>query len=387
MGHLRRTRNIAREVLVREPDCRILTLADSYATPFFPLLRGMDYLKLPTIVRTGLTSWETGTPSLTTEEVMSIRAKVILEAFCEFNPDVVLVDHRPVGVMGELRPLLDRAAQAAEPPRLFLGLRDILDTPAVNHEVWTELGAYDYLRHYEAVLIYGCREVYDAETAYHLSPHARKVVYCNYVGPRAEASPPIERLDRPFVLMTGGGGGDAFPLAKTFLDALPMIVEETGLEAMLLPGPNMPVADRQVLRDRSLSYPVEVQGSPCNITPWVHGAVAVVSMGGYNSLCEVLEWQKKTLVVPREGPSAEQRIRSQIFSQRNLVRTLDPQSLTPECLAQGLIQLLADDDLPEPARMPPMDGARRAATLLLDEPGSAEEDAVAAQVSPSGVAA
>ncbi len=110
-------------------------------------------------------------------------------------------------------------------------------------------------------------------------------------------------------------------------------------------------------------------------------------MGGYNSLCEALEWQKKTVVVPREGPSAEQRIRSQIFSQRNLVRMLDPHTLTSARLARALIQLLADDDLPEPARMPPMDGARRAATLLLDEPGSAEEDAVADQVSPSGVAA
>ena len=95
-------------------------------------------------------------------------------------------------------------------------------------------------------------------------------------------------------------------------------------------------------------------------------------MAGYNSLCEVLAWRKKALVVPRAGPSAEQRIRSQVFSQRSLVRMLDPDNLTPERMAQELMQLLTDDNIPNLDNIPPLDGAQQAALALLgkDEGGA-----------------
>ena len=44
LGHLRRTGNIAQEVLARVPDANVLILADSRATPIFPPHPGIDYL-------------------------------------------------------------------------------------------------------------------------------------------------------------------------------------------------------------------------------------------------------------------------------------------------------------------------------------------------------
>lgn len=88
-------------------------------------------------------------------------------------------------------------------------------------------------------------------------------------------------------------------------------------------------------------------------------------MAGYNSICEVMAWQKKALVIPRAGPSAEQRIRSQLFAQRRLIHMIYPDELTPSRLARGVFELLVDDAVPNREAMPALDGARRAAEALL----------------------
>ena len=80
----------------------------------------------------------------------------------------------------------------------------------------------------------------------------------------------------------------------------------------------------------------------------------------------MLTWKDKAVVVPRSGPSAEQLIRSRLFAERGLIRTLEPESLSPARLAEELLELLANGhELPKTANIPPLDGARRAAELLV----------------------
>src|SRR5438445_4016088 len=229
LGHLRRTRNIAREVLRREPDCNILAVTDSPATPFFRSLTGLDYLKLPSIVKTRDATWRPGSLCLAIGDTVDLRSRLILEAFEGFAPDVILVDHMPVGALGELKPLLEAVTRAATRPRLFLGLRDILGSPEANSRVWTDLDAYAYLRHYDSVLIYGCRDIYDAESAYQLTYSARKVTYCNYVSSDPEGTESLDTPDEPVLLAMGGGGHDFFPIAKAFLEAVPILLQRIQL--------------------------------------------------------------------------------------------------------------------------------------------------------------
>ncbi len=371
LGHLRRTHNIAREILARQPEAAILVVADSPVAPFFTPIPGMTFLKLQTIVKVGNGDWHTGNEAISIEKAVEQRGQQIVDAFREFQPDVITVDHMPLGALGELRPLLDTASNEKKPPRMVLGLRDVLDTPVTIRDAWDDLGAYDYLERYDSVLIYGCKDVYDAEAAYDLKPHAHDVTYCNYVAPRKNGPAP-EKEDKPFVLVMGGGGADAFPLAKAFLDAMPSILESASLRALIITGPNMPLADRQRLTDEAAGLPVEVETSVEDSTALLRRATAVVTMGGYNSLVEVLQWRKKALVVPRRAPSAEQQIRSRLFADRGLVRMLDPETFSASELADALLALLEDDTLPVASNVPPLDGARRAASLLLND-GAAED--------------
>jgi predicted glycosyltransferase len=373
LGHVRRATNIADEVLKRRPESNVLILVDSPATPFWSPRPGLDYLKLPTIVKTGDLAWRAGTLSLGIGDAVKLRSKVILQAFREFSPDLVLVDHMPVGALGELKPMLNYAAKSLAKPKLFLGLRDILGASDVIRAVWRRWGAYEYLRHYDAVLIYGCREIYDARTAYDLTPNAAKVVDCHYVGPPPRPAPSDESIREPFTLVTGGGGRDAFPLAKAFIQALPLASGTIPPRTVLVTGPNMPAANAMALRAGASGHQVELVSS-ADMTTYLPRAEAVVTMAGYNSLSEVLRWRRKALVVPRAGPSAEQAIRARLFSQRRLVRVLDPADLTPKRLAEELRRLVSDEAIPDPGMIPPLDGAQRAADLLLgDSPNGAGE--------------
>jgi predicted glycosyltransferase len=373
LGHLRRATNIAAQVLAREPGSNVLVLADSPATPFFDPVPGLDYVKLPTIVKVSRDGWRPAQLSFGVEEAIRLRAAIILESFRQFRPDVVLVDHMPVGAMGELKPLLDRAASLRRRrPRLFLGIRDVLDRPQVIRSAWRELGAYDYLPLYEAVLVYGSRSIYDTARAYELTPHVSRVAYCQYVTGSPQR-PGLRSSSRvPLVIVTGGGGSDAFPVAKAFVDALPLLAGVRPLKALILTGPNMPPEQRMILRTTARGYPVELAMVGGDAPRYFGNASAVVTMAGYNSLCEVLSGQKKALVVPRRGPSAEQRIRARLFSRRRLISGVDPFRLHPEVLADELVQLLDDGSIPDTEAIPPLDGAARAASVLIGEEPEAE---------------
>jgi predicted glycosyltransferase len=74
-------------------------------------------------------------------------------------------------------------------------------------------------------------------------------------------------------------------------------------------------------------------------------ADAVVTMGGYNTTCEILSQIKPSLVIPREVPRLEQRIRAEMLSRRKLIEFLPWEELSPDSLRDKIGALLDD---PEP---------------------------------------
>jgi predicted glycosyltransferase len=66
----------------------------------------------------------------------------------------------------------------------------------------------------------------------------------------------------------------------------------------------------------------------------------VVSMGGYNTLCEILSQGTLSLIIPRETPRKEQLIRAQTFQRQNLVDYIAWDEVTPDILRQKLLAIL-----------------------------------------------
>jgi predicted glycosyltransferase len=68
-------------------------------------------------------------------------------------------------------------------------------------------------------------------------------------------------------------------------------------------------------------------------------ADAVVCMGGYNTMCEVLATSAPAVVVPRVSPRLEQLMRSERFASLGLVSTLHPRLLSPDILARAVLDV------------------------------------------------
>jgi predicted glycosyltransferase len=93
-------------------------------------------------------------------------------------------------------------------------------------------------------------------------------------------------------------------------------------------------------------------------------AAAVVCLGGYNTFCEILSLNKRSIMVPRVTPRAEQLLRANAASKLGLVQVLYPDQLTPETLSEALIHL-PERPLPASHRIPGLlDGLRHINTTV-----------------------
>src|SRR5919202_624147 len=191
LGHLRRTTHIGRRLLEVAPDSAVLLFADSPVAPFFELPDGMDCVKLPSRLKVDAGQWRPPSLPISTADLHHLRSGLLYHTLVEYQPDLVLVDHMPGGAQGELRPALSALRQEQPACRIVLGLRDVLDAPHVTRRVWQDEGAYEALRqYYDAVLIYGNRELFDTAATYDIPAPPGGIHYCGYVVNGGPLRPP-----------------------------------------------------------------------------------------------------------------------------------------------------------------------------------------------------
>jgi predicted glycosyltransferase len=312
LGHLRRTSTLINEVLAARPEIGVLTISDSPLGKFFPTAGNHDYLKLPSIRKVGPGDWAPVALPMPFREVISLRRELLRAAALRFRPDVVLVDHMPHGAMGELIPTLEALRPTGA--RFVLGLRDILDAPEVVRRRWSVEGGYEAVaRHYDSVLVYGSREVFDLPTVYGWpAAAASRLTFCGYV-----SSPPASAADArrvrsrllgaltagvpggKLVVATAGGGADAYPVFSRLLAAVPDILAEHPCGFVMIAGPFMPEESYDDLRRQARGLPVRVYRSVTNVPTYLAAADLVVSMAGYNTTVEILRSGRPGLLVPR----------------------------------------------------------------------------------------
>jgi predicted glycosyltransferase len=363
LGHQRRTTLLADEFLRRRPGASALTVSDSPLGKFFPTAPGHDYCKLPSVRKVGPGDWSPVSLSSSFADVLELRRVMLRSTVLTFEPDVLLVDHMPHGAMGELIPTLDMLRD--EPTAVVLGLRDILDAPAVVRERWRLEGAYEALeRYYDRVLVYGSSDVFDVAAEYDWPEAAReKIQYCGYVCappptdvPDSVRSRYAERVrDGSLVVVMAGGGADAYPLFDALLAAVPMI-QARPCQIVLITGPFLPTEQRWELTARAQDLPVDIRVSVSDPVSYAASADLVVAMAGYNTTAEILSVGTPAVLVPRQGPSAEQQMRARLFSERGWVDWLPPQDLSAETLGAAVTAALDKPDATVPVRPPDLGG-------------------------------
>ncbi len=385
LGHMRRTHSIVSRFLQDNPDASVLTLSDSQLGQFFTPTPNHDYLKLPSIVKDGPGQWHATNLNMPFPVISILRQELIRNTLLTLRPHILLVDHMPHGAMGELLPALTALREAGVGTKIVLGLRDILDAPEVVQSRWQVEGAYDAVEEfYDCILVYGMREVLDMAQAYDFSPRmAQRLHYCGYVcAPDDSAAQPASargaavaalrasflqeaNADTKLVVAMAGGGADAYPLMSTLLKTLATVQQQQSTVYVLVTGPFMPDEQRQELQRRAQNLPVHVLTSIDNTYHYLQAADLVVAMAGYNTTVEILQTDKRSILVPRRGPSAEQRTRTRLFAQRDWIDMLDPDDLSIANLASLITKNLARGATISAPTKPNLYGRQAAAETLL----------------------
>jgi predicted glycosyltransferase len=260
-----------------------------------------------------------------------------------------------------------------------LGLRDIVDDPALVMENWHEHGIYEVLDElYDHILVYGTPLVFDPRSAYQMTPRiSDKVTFCNYIAesPGAAPSDSVRARrdpDRPRITLTLGGGDGAFDtLAVPYLRMIEAWDGEPGFESIMITGPFVTPDEwrqlepaRRMGRLRRLRFVKSTR-------PLVSTSDLVICTAGYNTATEVVTWARRCLMIPRVLHRREQLFRGRRFAELGLVSLLEPGQVTPATLMQTIQKMLHDprEPLTEARKqgLIPTDGGRRIAAWFKEQ--------------------
>ena len=372
LGHFRRTLALATFLVARVPWLSQLIVTGSPVPHNFRLPERIDYIKLPSVVKVGAAQYVPRTIAAPVDDVLNMRRDVIVAAASNFRPDALIVDHAPAGLQGEIVPALRWLREKSPRTKLVLGLRDILDEAAAVRAAWRLDGSYELLDNvYDLILVYGQRDVFDPTLEYGFSAGAAaKTRFVGYLErpPAARTAADARRELRlhtgRLVVVTAGGGGDGYDLFRAMLDAVRLNPEAAAFDCVLISGPLMSDANRdglQVMANGSSA--VHFVPFTDDVPGYLEASDVVVSMGGYNSVCEILSASRPAIIVPRVTPRKEQLIRAVTLSRRGLLRMIHPAELSPQRLLHEIIDLLAGGAHGAGAPLA-MDGLPRAAAEL-----------------------
>ncbi|WP_413711619.1 glycosyltransferase family protein [Rhizobium sp. Rhizsp82] len=347
LGHLRRCRTIAHALVEDYRGLNILIISGATIAGAFDYRARVDFVKIPSVIKLRNGEYTSMASHIDLQDTLKMRESSIRHTAETFQPDIFIVDKEPMGLKGEVEDTL--AYLKARGTTLVLGLREIMDAPHLLDAEWKRNGIMQKIdQYYDSVWVYGPPDFYDPLVGLDVPANVRRKM--DFVGfLQRSVSKSKKSLNTPkdnYILVTTGGGGDGSDLVHDVMNAYEQ--EQTlQQKALVVLGPYMPAAERtKLVKKGEKIAAIEVIEFDNHMEELIAGATAVVAMGGYNTYCEILSFDKPALIVPRVKPREEQLLRAQRASELGLVDMLLPdQSANPAVMAEALKRL--------PSRLPP----------------------------------
>ncbi len=336
LGHLRRCRAIAHSLVEHYKGLQVLIVSGSSIAGAFEFRTRVDFLKIPSVIKLYNGEYTPLAQHTDLQDTLALRRSIIQSTAENFRPDILIVDKEPLGLRGELEPTLRWLK--GQGTTLVLGLRDVMDSPALLAAEWARSGVLAKMEAlYDAVWVYGPRDFHDPLDGVDAPPALRaRLDWTGFLRrevPSLPASWSPPALPPDALLVVVGGGGDGAELMHQVIAAHDHDPELDWPVVMVL-GPFMGAEERDDIRRRAASHPaihlVDFDNRPEIL---MESAAGVVAMGGYNTFCEILSLDKRALIVPRVRPREEQLIRGR------------------RAAALGLVDVILPDGAADPARL------------------------------------
>ncbi|MBS0221520.1 MAG: hypothetical protein JSR91_12340 [Proteobacteria bacterium] len=345
LGHVSRCRTIANAIVAADSSISVLILSGSPVIGSYEFRSGIDFVRIPGVVKqidTG--EYDAANLRVGVEHTLAIRTRIIRDTADIYRPDLFIVDKEPLGLRGEVVPTLELLKGRGTP--LVFGLRDVVDDPTQLAVEWQRKKVMPALRDlYDEIWAYGLPQVNKPLAGLNLPPSVRhKTVYTGYLRRdlplHVDLPHEIEEATAPFILVTPGGGGDGEDLVDWVLSAYEAD-PHIPYGAVVVFGPFMAATARESFKERAAKFDnIRTLTFTNNLGFLMKQAAGVVAMGGYNTFCEILSFDKRAIIVPRTRPRLEQFIRARAARDLGLIEMLDAaRGRDPHVMATALRQL------------------------------------------------
>ncbi|QWW70643.1 glycosyltransferase family protein [Rhizobium sp. WYJ-E13] len=357
IGHIARASRIA-NALVKD-GFEVTVVTGGLPVPGFPG-DGVKAIELPPVVASnvGFSGLADADGQAAGEEFLSRRRDLLLKAFEEAKPEVVIIEAFPFGrrqMRFELLPLLDAIGKANPRPKLLSSVRDILQE---NRKPGRDEETVKLVRdHFDAVLIHGDPGFVRLEDTFPLTAEiADRLRYTGLVAP-PPAPEPSETFD---IIASAGGGAVGLELIRAARDAAALLPAD--ISWLLITGPNLPTADFSALSE----------DAPANVTlvrfrkdfpSLLRGAKVSISQAGYNTVGDLLRTQCRSILIPFVAAGeTEQTVRAERLQALGLAEILPEQGMTLDDVKAAVERALVAP--PRPAVSLDLDGAVKSAAII-----------------------
>lgn len=293
-----------------------------------------------------------------TRDYMADRQRVLLQAFTDFAPDILITELFPFGrrvLRDEFQALLNLAKGQPHPPLICASIRDILAPPSKPKKV-TFADAM-IATFYDAVLVHSDPDLTPLEISWPVSDTLRALLkYTGFVTPDP-AGPHPEKAGSGEIIVSAGGGDVGQPVYAAALAAAAQIE----YPMRMLIGGRTPQTRIDRLR---ASAPPNVMIEPArkDFRQMLYHAAASVSLCGYNTALDVLQAGTPAVFIPfDEGNEVEQGLRATALADHTGIATLRRAELSADSLIAALSAVMrAPRRAPNTTRF---DGATRTVAL------------------------
>ncbi len=348
LGHIRRTMAIASHL--RGPHINILILTGSPIAGRFSFPDRIDFVRIPGMIKKTNDEYLPLSIKINARHALDIRKNIITATAKTFQPHLFIVDKEPLGLKKEILPTLQWFKRCRPDTRSILGLRDVMDDADTVKKDWRAKKVYEHLENlYSEIWIYGIQEFYNPITEYEIPESvSRKMHFTGYIPRKIPGKDAVRNVKKELqlkngeklVVVTTGGGGDGYRVMDTFLSTLESFTNRPPFKSVLITGPFMPKHERKDVFRRARRLGVRTYHFYRQMEKIFAAADIVISMGGYNTLCEILSQGTISLVIPRETPRQEQVIRARAFHRQNLVDYIPWADYAPDLLRDKIFALL-----------------------------------------------
>jgi predicted glycosyltransferase len=359
IGHLVRSAEIVRE-LSRDSQILFISGGEKPDGFRFPEHENIDILQLPPLkTDPDFSNLKVCGSSRSMDETKTLRRRLLLQSFADFQPDVMVTELFPFGrkqFRFELLPLLEQAREQSRRTMVVSSVRDILVTRKDQEEY--EQRVCDLANtFYDLILVHGDKtfQKFD-ETFSRVNDLRCPVVYTGYVVQQKDPNTTeacrlqLSEQGQPMIVASNGSGQylTGQMLLETVLRAAQLLQSRIPHEFHVFAGPLMPeeaYGRLQTLARESRN--VRLSRYTPDLTAVLKRSEVSVSMAGYNTMMDVLSSRVRALVYPvTSNGDQEQCVRAERLARAGVIDVIRTEELIPEELARKLERALSKTPTP-----------------------------------------